>query len=131
MPIRRARREAERSMTEASLLARFMDEDHRHPWEVLLDAVHTHDVMMRVQRELVLAEPEPTAVQLQELDHRATALVTSSRMAIAERAHEHIALSWDKHLELQGQTMMMAFDAVVTGLTGVLDPMPRTCASGC
>ncbi len=109
-------------MREQSLLAQLMAEDRRHPWEVLLDAVHTHDVMMRVQREEVLASANPTAVMLQELDHRATVVVTSSRMAIAEKAHEHIALSWRQHLELQGKLLMLAFDAVIDGLTRSLDP---------
>jgi hypothetical protein len=121
-PIRRARREAERSMREQSLLAQLMAEDRRHPWEVLLDAVHTHDVMMRVQREEVLAAPNPTAVMLQELDHRATVVVTSSRMAIAEKAHEHIALSWRQHVEIQGKWLLVATEAVIDALVLGLDP---------
>jgi hypothetical protein len=109
-------------MRERSLLAQLMAEDRRHPWEVMLDAVHTNDVMMRVQREEVLAATNPTGVMLQELDHRAAMVVTSSRMAIAEKAHEHIALSWRQHLELQGRLLFTAVNGLIDGLTRGLDP---------
>jgi hypothetical protein len=121
-PIKRARREAQRSASESSRIAQLMAEPPRHPWEVLLDSVKTHDVLHRVKREEMLAAPDLTAGMLQELDHRATMAMASSRMAIAEKAHEHIALSWEKHLELQGQQLMIASDAIVDGLTATLGP---------
>jgi hypothetical protein len=109
-PIKRARREAQVAAAERKRLNELMAEEPRHPWEAMLDAVKTHDVLHPIQREEALAAPELTAVMLQELDHRATAVVASSRMAIAEKAHEHMALSWRKHVELQNQMHVLAIE---------------------
>jgi hypothetical protein len=109
-------------MAEASRLAQLMAEEPRHPWEVMLDAVHTHDVLHRVRREEVLDAPELTAVMLQELDHRATVTAVSSRMAIAEKAHEHIALSFQQRTELEAKLVVFAVEGMVNELVRSLDP---------
>jgi len=105
---------AEQRMTMAQLLR----DDPRTPWEVVLDATHTADVIMR-ETKAKFTEGEEIGVELVdrlvELTTYAHKLAT---VAIQTKAADHVAQA---RVELlQSQTGIIA-DALTTAVGGVLD----------
>jgi hypothetical protein len=111
------KRKAEERVT----LAQLMTSDPRHPWQVVLDATHTLDAIMRDHRAEVLAGETVTVDQLDRLMQLTQTTHHLASTAISTKAHEHVALAFEQHLELQGRAVGIAIGAIVNGLTRSLD----------
>jgi hypothetical protein len=102
------RRKAEERVT----LAQLLQQDRRHPWEVVLEATHTMDAIVRDLQLGVLAGETITINQVRH--HMA-------KTAIDTKAHENVAMAFTRHLELEGQLVASAVGVALDKL-GLTEP---------
>jgi hypothetical protein len=105
-----------RKARERITLTQLLEQDRRHPWEVVLNATHTMDAIVRDLQVQVLAGKTVTADQLDRLinvnqirHHLATAAITT-------KAHQHVALAFEQHLEMQGRLVGAAIGPAIDKL---------------
>jgi hypothetical protein len=110
-----------RKAEERVTLAQLLEGDPRHPWQVVLDATHTLDAIMRDHRAEVLAGETVTVDQLDRMIGYTQAAHHMATVAINTKAAEKMTVAVTQHLELQGRLVGLAIDAVVSGLTASLD----------
>jgi hypothetical protein len=113
---RQVKRKAEMNVS----LAQVDTIERRHPWEVLLDALHLHDVAVReylAKLTTQLATDEdvtPDAIDrllvMNQMRH------VMAGKAIDAKAHERIALEFTRHLEAEGQLVGTALGAAIDKL---------------
>ena len=110
-------RKAERRVT----LAQLMEQNPRHPWQVVLDATHMMDAIVRDFQTQLVAGETITPEQLDRLisvnqirHHLATTAITT-------KAAEKMSLAFTQHIEMQGQMVATAIAAGLDKL-GLTDP---------
>ena len=111
-----------RKAEERVTLAQLLEQDRRHPWEVVLDATHTMDAIVRDLQLGVLAGETITVDQLDRLINVNQIRHHLASTAISTKAHENVAMAFTRHLEMEGQLVGLAIGAVVHGMTRSLDP---------
>lgn len=105
-----------RKAEERVTLAQLLEGDRRHPWEVVLDATHTMDAIVRDFRAEVVAGETITVDQLDRLINVNQIRHHLATTAISTKAHEHVALAFEQHLELQGRAVGIAIGAALDAL---------------
>jgi hypothetical protein len=110
-----------RKAEERVTLAQLLEGDRRHPWEVVLDATYTMDAIVRDFRAEVVAGETITVDQLDRLINVNQIRHHLATTAISTKAHEHVALAFEQHLELQGRAVGIAIGAAIDKL-GLTEP---------
>jgi hypothetical protein len=110
-----------RRAEERVTLAQLLEGDRRHPWEVVLDATYTMDAIVRDFRAEVVAGETITVDQLDRLINVNQIRHHLATTAISTKAHEHVALAFEQHLELQGRAVGIAIGAAIDKL-GLTEP---------
>jgi hypothetical protein len=105
-----------RRAEERVTLAQLLEGDRRHPWEVVLDATHTMDAIVRDFRSEVVAGESITVDQLDRLIAVNQIRHHLASTAISTRAHEQVSLAFTRHLEVEGQLVGTALGAAIDGL---------------
>jgi hypothetical protein len=111
-------RKAEVTMT----LAQLMNDDPRHPWEVVLDATHVADSLMREAKATLDASGELPLDQLARLVEATKLAHHMASVAITTKAHEQLTTSVQRRLELEGKLVFTAMEGVIDALTLAIDP---------
>lgn len=110
------RRKAERVHT----LAQLIRDDPRHPWEVVLNATHIGDSLMRECEAPLRRGEQLTAEQVDRLVESTRLAHHLAKTALDTRAHEHIADSFQRHEHLEADIVSKAIvtvlDKLVSGL---------------
>lgn len=106
-------------------LAELLRADPRHPWEVVLDHMHTLDAVAREARLTLGEDGTVTPQQLDRIVEYAKAAHHLAKTAIDVGAHERIAQSLQRQVELDGQviaqTLGATLDALLDRLTETLN----------
>jgi hypothetical protein len=97
-------------------LAQLLQGDPRHPWEVLLDAVHVADALMREARARVREGDELAPDDLTRLVEATTRAAALAKVSIDSRAVEQIAQQRQRHLDIEGEVVATAVRAAVNVL---------------
>jgi hypothetical protein len=113
-----------RKAEERVTLAQLLEGDRRHPWEVVLDATHTMDAIVRDFRAEVVAGETITVDQLDRLIAVNQIRHHLASTAISTKAHEQVSLAFTRHLEVEGQLVGTALGAAIDGL-GLTEPWRR------
>jgi len=109
-----------RKAMERQTLATLMQQDARHPWEVVLDATHVADSLMR-EAKLALDSGQPlTPDQLARLVESTKLAHHMARTAIDSRAHEHLATQVERQEAFEGKIVGDALGHVVQALAAGL-----------
>jgi hypothetical protein len=106
----------ERKADERMTLAQLLRGDPRHPWEVLLDAVHVADALMRDARARLRDGDELAPDDLTRLVEATTRAAALAKVSIDSRAVERIAEQRQRHLDLEGQVVSTAILAAINAL---------------
>lgn len=102
-------------------LAHLQDQDPRHPWQVVLDATHMMDAIVRdfqmqlTAGEVITPEQLDRLINVNQIRHH---LATT---AISTKAHEQVSLAFTRHLEVEGQLVATAVGTAIDKL-GLTEP---------
>jgi hypothetical protein len=101
---------AERRVT----LAQLRERDPRNPMEIVLDMTHKLDVITEAYQDELLANVEDISdEQVDRLIQLSSTTHHLASTAINTKAHEKIALAFDRHVDVLGQMVNTAIDAAL------------------
>jgi hypothetical protein len=101
---------AERRVT----LAQLVERDPRNPMEIVLDMTHKLDVITEAYQDELLANVEDiTDDQVDRLIQLSSTTHHLASTAINTKAHEKIALAFDRHVDVLSQMVNTAIDAAL------------------
>jgi hypothetical protein len=110
-----------RKAEERVTLAQLLEQDPRHPWEVVLDATHMMDAIVRDFQTQLTAGEVITPEQLDRLINVNQIRHHLATTAISTKAHEQVSLAFTRHLELEGELVATAVAAALDKL-GLTEP---------
>lgn len=97
-------------------LAQLLGQDPRTPWEVVLDATHTADVLMRDTKAKLLVGENVTVEQVDRLLELTTYAHKLASVAIQTGAAERVAATYERNLREEGQVLATALETVLDGV---------------
>lgn len=110
-------------------LATLLESDRRPVWEVLLDATHVGDSLMRDARRQLADGEAPTAHHVENLVDAAKLAHHMSKTAIDTGAHTKAVDLLQRNVELEGrmvaEVLGRVLDALLAGLAGPALPLDR------
>lgn len=120
---KQVRAKASQRLTMAELHAN----DARHPWQVVLDATHIADTLMRDAEQQLRGGEPLTAGQVDRLVEITRFTHHLAKTALDTRAHEHLAEAFQRDGRLEGELVAEAVTAVALKLVDDLgfDPVRR------
>jgi hypothetical protein len=97
-------------------LAQLLGQDPRTPWEVVLDATHTADVLMRDTKAKLLVGENVTVEQVDRLLELTTYAHKLASVAIQTGAAERVAQTYERNRQLEGEIIATPIVVVLDGV---------------
>jgi hypothetical protein len=110
-----------RKAEERITLAQLLEQDPRHPWQVVLDATHMMDAIVRdfqtqlVAGEVITPEQLDRLISVNQVRHHLASI------AISTKAADNVALAFDRHINQEIEVVTQAIKTTVDKL-GLTDP---------